>query len=214
MMPIDVEKPELARPAIDRSRVFGILDAAAHDGVDVDVEVRVLREPLQLRIEQPQALLRHFVRLDVVDADLQIVEPRVVQRLDSLRGEQVAVGDQSGDHAVRPDPADQGVEIRMEHRLAAAECDDRRSEVGQLVDPREHRLGRHRLGHLVVLVAVAAVDVAAADRHEMDEQRMIGAGETAREFADGPQRSARLPESTHQIVKYIRSRVPTQPIVP
>ena len=111
-----------------------------------------------------QALLRHFVRLDVVDADLQVVEPGVVQRLDSLRREQVAVGDQSGDHAVRPDAADQGVEIRMEHRLAAAERDDRRAEVGQLVDPREHRVGRHRLGHLVVLVAVAAVDVAAADR--------------------------------------------------
>src|SRR6476620_9730755 len=101
----------------------------------------------------------------------------------------------------------------MEHRLAAAECDDRRSQGGQLVDPREHRLGRYRLGHLVVLVAVAAVDVAAADGHEMDEQRMIGTCETAPELADGPQRSARLPESTHQTLKYIRSSVPTQPVV-
>ena len=92
---------QLARPPVDRPRIFRILDAAAHDRIDVDVEVRVLGKPLQLGVEQPQALLGHFVRLDVVDADLQVVEPRVVERLDALGRQQIAVGDEPGDHAVR-----------------------------------------------------------------------------------------------------------------
>ncbi len=141
MMPIDVEKPSSPGAPVDGARIFRVLDAAADDRVDVDVEVGVLGEPLQLRVEQPQALLRHFVRLDVVDADLQVVEPGVVERGDALGREQVAVGDEPGDHAARADAADQSVEVRVEHRLAAAERDDRRAELGELVDAREH-LGR------------------------------------------------------------------------
>ena len=37
---------------------------------------------------------------------------------------------------------------------------------------RSHHVGRDRRRHLVVLVAVAAVDVAAADRDDLDEQRV------------------------------------------
>ena len=44
-------------------------------------------------------------------------------------------------------------------------------------------VGRHRRRHLVVLVAVAAVDVAAADRDDLDEQRVRGVGEPAHELA-------------------------------
>ena len=46
--------------------------------------------------------------------------------------------------------------------------------VGELVDARDHHVGRDRRRHLVVLVAVAAVDVAAADRDDLDEQRVSG----------------------------------------
>ena len=43
---------------------------------------------------------------------------------------------------MRADAADQVVEVRMEHRLAAAERDDRRAELGQLVDaPRITSVG-------------------------------------------------------------------------
>src|SRR6185369_11381176 len=85
---------ELAGAVVDGARVLGVPDAAAEDGVDVDVEPRVGLEVLKLLIEYAQALLRHVVRLDVVDADLQEVESRRVQLLDSLRHEEVAVRDQ------------------------------------------------------------------------------------------------------------------------
>ncbi len=92
----------------------------------------------------------------------------------------------------------------MEHRFAAAEGDHRRAELGELVDPRHHVLGRHRLRDLVVFVAVAAVDVAAADRDDVDEQRVVGAQQTASELADRSHLAADLPVSAHQITNYIR----------
>ena len=177
---------QLARATVDRPRVLGILDAAAEHRVDVDVERGVFRHPLQLLVEQPQALLRDFVRLDVVDADLQEVEAGVVQRDDALRRHQVAVGDQPRHHALLADPADQLVEIGMEHRLAAAERHHGRLEARQMIDPFDHRLRRHRVRHFVVLVAVAAVDVAAADRNDVDEKRMRGVRQPVCEFPDGP----------------------------
>ena len=83
-MPIDVENPSARARWKIVQRVFRVPRAAADDRVDVDVERRVLGQPLQLLVEQPQALLRHVVRLDVVDADLQVVEAGVVERLDLL----------------------------------------------------------------------------------------------------------------------------------
>ena len=53
-----------------------------------------------------------------------------------------------------------------------------------------HHVGRHRIGHLVVLVAVAAVDVAAADRDDLDEQRMRGVRQAADELAHRPRLAA------------------------
>ncbi len=71
---------EIARAGVDGARVLGVLDPSAHDGVDVHVEGRVPPEILQLPVEHAEALLRDFVRVDVVDADLQKVEPGPVQR--------------------------------------------------------------------------------------------------------------------------------------
>ena len=103
-----------------------------------------------------------------------------------LRGHQVAVGDQAGDHAAAADARDEGVEVRVEHRLAAAEGDDRRARGSASLSIRAIiSSSRHRLRDLVVLVAVAAVDVAAADRHDVHEQGMVGA-RRARERTRGP----------------------------
>ena len=103
MMPIDVEKPSSARALVDRPRVLGVLDAAAEHRVDVDVEVGVVAQPLQLLVEQPQALLRDLVRLDVVDADLQEVEARPRSAPRSASAQEVAVGDEPGHHAAAAD---------------------------------------------------------------------------------------------------------------
>src|SRR5205823_13878502 len=94
-------------------------------------------EMLQLLVEQPQTLFRHLVGLDVVDADLQKVEARGVQLLDPFREEKITVGDQTGHHAEPADMADQIIEIRMEHRFAAAEGDNRRSKRLERIDTAE-----------------------------------------------------------------------------
>ena len=195
---------ELRRPLIDRPRVIGVLDAAADHRVDVDVEVGVFGQPLELLVEEAEALLRDLVRLDVVDADLEVVQPGLVQRLDALGGHQVAVGDQARDHAAAPNPSDQGIEIGMQHRLAAAEGDDRSAKGGELVDPREHLRRRDRLRHLVVFVAIAAIDVAATDGDDVHQQRMIRTGEAAQEFAHGTGASAEGRKTWHVATQYIR----------
>ena len=143
-MPIEVEKPSSRARVLMVRASSGFLMPPPSDGVDVHVEGRVLPEVLQLPVEHPEALLRDFVRVDVVDADLQEVEPGLVQRLDPLRHQKVAVGDQAGHHAAAADVANQLVEIRVQHRLAAAERDDRRAERRQPVDAALHHVGRHR----------------------------------------------------------------------
>ena len=201
---MDVEKPSSAARWLIVLRVVRVLDATAHDRVDVDVEVGVFGQPLQLLVEEPQALLRYVVGFDVVDADLQVVEPGLVQCLDPPRRHQVAVRDEAGDHPAAADARDESVEVRVEHRLPAAERDDRGAERRELVDPRDHLVGRHRRRHLVVLVAVPAVDVAPADRHDVDEQGMIGPREPSDELADRPRAPTDFPEAWHVATQYIR----------
>ena len=53
----------------------------------------MLCQVTQLLIEYAQALARDFVRLDVVDADLQRIETGFVQALDAIGREVIAVGD-------------------------------------------------------------------------------------------------------------------------
>ena len=64
------------------------------------MKVCVLGKVAQLLIEYAQALARDFVRIDVVDADLKILEARVIQSLNPIRGELITVRDQSRDDSV------------------------------------------------------------------------------------------------------------------
>src|SRR6185437_12353145 len=87
-------------------RVFGIADAAAHHGIDVHMKIGVLRQQLQFLVQHLQAFLGNFVGQDVIDGDLQVLQPGAVQPLNAFRGEQIAVGDQAGDYAVPAYAAD------------------------------------------------------------------------------------------------------------
>src|SRR3954465_11081615 len=69
-------------------------------------------------------------------------------------------------------------------RAAAREGTARGPEIPQFVDAAEHRLGRYRGRYLVVLVAVTAVDVAAADGDDLDEERVGGRDQATRDLAD------------------------------
>ena len=68
---------------------------------------------LQLRLEQAQALQRDVIGLDVVDADLEMVEARAVERLDPVLAEVVAVRDQRDEHPPLADVFDDLVELRI-----------------------------------------------------------------------------------------------------
>ena len=149
-------------------------DAAAQDGIDVDVKIGVLGEKLQLLVENLEAFLGDVVGLDVVDADLEKLEAGTVETLDAVGGEEIAVGDDSGDDAVVADAADDFVEIGMEERLASADGDDRGAERAQAIDAGLHFFERHGLGEVVELVAVRAGKVAAAHGDDVRQQRVFG----------------------------------------
>ena len=168
------------RPLRDRQGVPGIAQVAAEHRVDVDAERGVLRQHLQLRVEHLQALLRRVVRRHVVDADLQVIQLGVVEALDALLVEQVAVGDQSGKRAGCADVPDELIEVRVQQGLATTDLDVRRAQPSQVVDTLAHGRQWHRRRMFVVLVAVGARQVAAADRNDLGEDRMTRGLEAAR----------------------------------
>src|SRR3954471_2927749 len=114
-------------------RVLRIVNAAADDGVDVHVKFGVLREQLQLLVEHLEALLRDIVGHHVVDGDLHVVKAGVVEALDALGDQQIAVGDHAGDGAVGADAANDVVELRVKQRLAATNSNDGRPQAAELV---------------------------------------------------------------------------------
>src|SRR5271163_3699084 len=97
------------------------MNSTAQYRIDVDVKDRMLGQHLQLLVENFQAFFRDIIRLNVVDTDLQMLQPGVVQLLDAIRHQEIPVGDQSRDHAMAPDMRDQPVKLGMEQRFASAE---------------------------------------------------------------------------------------------
>ena len=85
MMPTVEREAEFHRALRHHDRVVRIVNAAAHHGVDVDVKFGVFGQQLQLLIQHLQALLRDVVRHDVVDRNLHVIQPGLVQPLDAVR---------------------------------------------------------------------------------------------------------------------------------
>src|SRR5208283_564977 len=71
---------------------------------------------------------------------------------------------------------DDVVEFRVQHRLATAEGDDRRSQTRQVVDTALHGFHWNGLGEIVVLVAVGTREVAAASRDDVRQHGMVSRG--------------------------------------
>jgi len=71
-------KAKLARPPRDDQRVLRVAHPGADHRVDVDVEPGVLGQVDELAIERLEALVRDLVGLHIVDADLQVLKPRLV----------------------------------------------------------------------------------------------------------------------------------------
>ena len=162
-----------ACPSGDRNCIFWIADPAADDGIDGDVEGSTAGKPAQLLIEHLETLLRNVVGDHVVDADLQVIESGAIQPRDAFLREEVAVGDERGDHPAAANTADDLVELRMEQGLAAAECHDARAQDGESIDAAENISRSDRLGMIVVFVAIGAGQVATAHRDQMRGNRAI-----------------------------------------
>ena len=128
---------------------------------------------MSFAVENLQALFRNVVRRDVIDRDLQIIEPGFVQLFDLFGLKIIAVRDQPGDHPVMPDAGDDVVDLGVHHRFAAGDRDDRAAKFGKLIDPLEHYVDRHRIARLVVFVAVRARQIAPPHRHDVHQYRMF-----------------------------------------
>src|SRR5215472_6751228 len=101
-------------------RIFGIFDSAAQHGIDIHLKFRVLGQDLELLIQHLETLLRDFIGLRVIDADLQVFKSGAIESLDALTDQQIAIRDQTRHDPVLADTRDDHVQVRMEQRLAAA----------------------------------------------------------------------------------------------
>ena len=103
-----------------------------------------------------------------------MVKPGFIQLLNSLRREQIAVGDQSGNDPVRTDAADNVIELRMQQRFPAANGDERGAQRRQLVHAAVHLIQRNRIREIVVLIAVGAGEIAAPHGNDVDLNWVVG----------------------------------------
>ena len=161
-------------PARDRQRVFRVAHRTAQHRVDVDVKLGVLGQHFELLVQDLETFLRDFIRHDVVDRDLQVVQAGAVEPRDALGRQQVTVGDQTGDDAAPANAPDDFVELGMKQRLATADGDDRGAQCSKPVDAAKHLRRGDRLGEAVKLVAVSARQVTAPDGDNVSVDGMAG----------------------------------------
>src|SRR5215468_2996450 len=128
--------------------ILRIMHPAADHGVDIHVKVGVFGEHLELLVENFQALLGNVIWIDVINRNLQPLEPGAIQAFDPVWHEQVAIRDHPSDAAVVTNAPDDLVQFGMQQRLAAADSHDGRAQFPQLVYAAEHDIGGHSLGEI------------------------------------------------------------------
>src|SRR5713101_2130026 len=109
-----------------------------------------------------------------------MIKAGAIELLDAVGREQVSIGNQASDDAVTADATDNRFQLGMEKRFASADRNDGGPQRGQPIDTTEKLRRRNGVRNLVELVAVGAGQIAAADRNQMNVDRM-----TSREHALG-----------------------------
>src|SRR5579859_4223004 len=190
-------------------RVFGIVNAAAHHGIDVDVKLGVFGQQFELLVQHFQALFRNVVGPDIVDRDLQMLEASVIQTANAVGGEQIAVSDHARHNPVTANARDDVIELGMQQGLASAQGDDGGPQLRQAVEAATHDIQRHGRREIVILVAVRAGEITPADRDDVGQHRMIGrehALDDHHELAGAPVRGFPTSSETEaQICHSVRS---------
>ena len=127
-----------------------------------------------------------------------------IEALYAVGGQQVAVGDHAGDHAVAAYAGDQQVEIGMEQGLAAGDGDDGGAERRQVIQALVHGFHRDGFREIVKLVAVGAGQVATAHGNDVGQDGVVCGGqplgdhpEFARAPVCGKERAAQLFDLDH-----------------
>src|SRR5437899_12413542 len=100
----------------------------------------MLGQITQFLVEYAQALARYFVRLDVIDADLQRIKSSLVQALDAIGREVITIGNQARDDSMRTDMTNDVVKFRMHHWFAAGYGHYRGAQFGEFIDAALHHL--------------------------------------------------------------------------
>ena len=100
---------KLASARRDLVSVVGLLNIAAENGIDGHIKMGIFGEPLQFTVEDFQALFGNFVRLNIIDTDLQVIQSGFVQILNAVRREQITVRNQSGNRPVAANAPDQDI---------------------------------------------------------------------------------------------------------
>src|SRR5439155_16208125 len=103
------------------------------------------------------------------------------------------------------------VEAGMHERLSPAHRDHRRPEVGELVEPGQHRREGHRLRGRIVLVAVGAGQVAAAHRHDLGKDGMAAVEEGPHRLGHHPRQPVRPPDDPVHAAKPPGDQFPWNP---
>ncbi len=166
-------EPKLPGPGRNLEGVFGIGDRAAKYRVYGDVKLSIFGQPLQLSIQNLQTFFRNLVRLDIIDADLQIVESRSVQGFNPIWNQQVSICDERSDGAASAGSPYQKVEIGMQGGLATAECNDAGAKRAKLIDAPQHLAGWNRIRVFVEFIAIGTSQVALPDGHNLRKNRVI-----------------------------------------
>ena len=77
-------KPQRGGMPRDHERIIRTADGTADDHIDREIKFGVSREPLELLIQHIQAFLRHLIRHDIVNTDLQMIEARAIEPGDPI----------------------------------------------------------------------------------------------------------------------------------
>ena len=141
------------------------------------MKVGVLGEHLELFVEDFKRFLRNLIGLEIVDGDLHVIEPGLVEALDAVGHKEVAVGDHAGDGAVVADAADDVVELGVQEGFATGDGDDSGAEPAEMIDALPHLGDGGGLGDVVELVAISAGEIAAAHGHNVRHIGMRGVGQ-------------------------------------
>ena len=143
----------------------------------------MLRQQIELLVQRFQALFGNIIRHRIVDADLQVLQPCLIQLFDALFGQQESVGDHAGDHPAPPDMPDDFIQLRVQERLAAADGDDRSPHVREEIETVFHFLHGYWLRKIIEFIAVSARQVAPPRGNDVHQERVLGGNQRLRDGA-------------------------------